>query len=917
MWLVKGLAALCLVLSAHAVSFMSVDLGNENMKIAVVAPGMPMEIALNKESKRKTALAIAFRDGDRTFGADAISAGMRAPATVVTHFIDLLGKNLSHPIVEEWQRRFPHHKLSGAEHGGVLITIEGSAYKIEELVAQMLVHGKEIASQHTGGPVNDAVVTVPPYFTDVERRALARAGQIANLNILSLLSTPCSVALNYGMFRRKEVLNGTQYFVFYDMGAMATTATLVEYSAYKEKGQRETIPQLRVIGTGYDRLLGGHTFQMALTKHLADSFDAQGKASKSVYEVPRALGKLRKEAQRLKTVLSANNEFTSVIENVMEDVDLRLTVSRTTFEALIKEEVHARAWEPVAQAIAAGGVEQSAIDGFVIVGGATRIPLLQTFLQHNWGRELLKNINADEAAAMGAIYRAADIGLGFKVKPFRVLDTVMFPIQVEFERGADGAETQTSERIIKRILYSAGNAVPQKKVMTFNKHTSDFWFSVSYAPLTDVLRPSQRHTQFGSSPSLVHVNVAGLAVAFEKTVEAGATFKGIKAHFQLDGDGLLNVGDVEMLVDYNKTVAQEAVKEEVDTSTFAKIGETLNKIFGGEEDKDPKEGDKDSSDDSTKTPAPGEEGKEKTGEEKAANATVGNFTTKTVQEKIKLVTTVVRLDMPEATEEDIQASKDKLAEITSKEAERHRLEAARNTLEAVVLDLRYKLTTEEYASAAEKGKGEAVTKKCTELEDWIYDEGYSANADTFEEKIKQLKDMFAPIARRVDEARRRPEAKQALDNAFNASSNFLAKARESDLLPGKEIQRLEDLIINIQTWLEGAEEAQEALAPHDDPTLKVSDIASKITDLDREMKYLVGRMKVAADLKAKEAAKKAEEERLKKEEEEKKRKEERKAKKEAKANATTATNKTKAVEEEEVIKPDPVSPEDDTEHTEL
>merc|ERR1711915_47607 len=117
---------------------------------------------------------------------------------------------------------------------------------------------------------------------------------------------------------------------------------------------------------------------------------------------------------------------------------------------------------------------------------------------------------------------------------------------------------------------------------------------------------------------------------------------------------------------------------------------------------------------------------------------------------------------------------------------------------------------------------------------WIYEEGLTATAEVFEEKTKLLEKLFAPIALRVEEIRRRPEAKEDLEKAINTSSNFLAKGRESDLLPAQELQRLEDLVIETQTWYEKAEEDQEALKPYEDPALRVMDVYDKITALDRE-----------------------------------------------------------------------------------
>ncbi|XP_068234697.1 hypoxia up-regulated protein 1-like [Palaemon carinicauda] len=208
--------------------------------------------------------------------------------------------------------------ISGKSASRVLCTgdlnhCRKTTYSVEELVAQLLTYAREIAADHTDQKIKDCVLTVPPFFNQAERRAILSAAELAGLKVLSLMSSNAAVALNYGMFRRKEINSTAQNILFYDMGASSTTATIVSYHTVKtkEKGYSETNPQVSVLGLGYDRTLGGLEMQLRLRDFLAKKFTEVKKTPSNVFESPKALAKLFKEAGRLKKVLSANTQHLS------------------------------------------------------------------------------------------------------------------------------------------------------------------------------------------------------------------------------------------------------------------------------------------------------------------------------------------------------------------------------------------------------------------------------------------------------------------------------------------------------------------------------------------------------------------------------------------------------------------------------
>ena len=205
-----------------------------------------------------------------------------------------------------------------------------------------------------------------------------------------------------------------------------------------------------------------------------------------------------------------------------------------------------RATAPIERALASAKVTLDQIQHVIIVGAGTRVPKVQEILTKFVGRDLGKNLNADEAAAMGAVYRAADLSTGFQVKKFLTKDSVIFPIVVDFERELDPDED--GKKVVKfarRTLFSPMNPYPQKKVLTFNKHNEDFTFYVNYGNLSGL---AEQEVGALGPLNLTQVDLKGISDALKKhgdVQDASVEFKGIKAHFNVDDSGLLALGTVE------------------------------------------------------------------------------------------------------------------------------------------------------------------------------------------------------------------------------------------------------------------------------------------------------------------------------------------------------------------------------------
>ncbi|CAG9820162.1 unnamed protein product [Phaedon cochleariae] len=840
-----------MVSEVSSLAVMSVDLGSEWMKVGIVSPGVPMEIALNKESKRKTPAVLSFRDNTRLFGEDAMNIGVRFPKQAFGYLLDLLGKRIDHPLVKQYQERFPYYDIiEDSERGTILFKVdEEISYSPEELIAQMLVKAREFAENGAHQPIKECVLTVPGYFNQVERRALLQAAELAGLKVLQLINDYTAVAINYGIFRSKTFNETAQYVIFYDMGASSTTAMLVSYQTIKtkEKGYVETLPQASVLGVGYDRTLGGLEMQIRLRNYLATKFNEMKKTKTDIFTNTRAMAKLFKEAGRLKTVLSANAEHFAQVENLLDEQDFKVPIKREEMENLCQD-LFERVKNPVEQALKTAHLTIDVVSQVVLVGAGTRVPKVQEYLQKAVGRDLAKNLNTDEAAAMGAVYKAADLSTGFKVAKFITKDAVLFPIQVTFNRATEDGMKQ-----VKRTLFGLMNPYPQKKIITFNKHSSDFSFNVNYAEL-DYL-PLKEVSNVGST-NLSEYVLSGVGDALKKNSGENMESKGIKAHFAMDDSGLLSLHNVELVVEKTVTAAEEESE-----GPLSKIGSTITKLFGGEDDKLPLETNEESispENQQTDEKKPNDDGKPTANSN--SNETAKNATAKetkkdpkpkiiTIKEPIKSQENV--LSIQSLNQENFASSLKKLQDLEKVEKEINRRATALNSLESFVIDIRNKLLEEEYIQSSTQEDLNKIEAACTEISEWLYEDGSDANADTYEQKHDELHALTKDLFSRVWEHKERPEALKALHTLLNQSSLFLENAKnatkansERDIFTDVEVETLSKVIIDTTQWRDDAVKEQDSTQKHEPVKLTVKMIVDKMAALDREVKYLVSKAKL-------------------------------------------------------------------------
>ncbi|XP_072740708.1 hypoxia up-regulated protein 1 [Ciconia boyciana] len=905
-WALAWLLLCCRLPGAGSVAVMSVDVGSESMKIAIVKPGVPMEIVLNKESRRKTPVAVSLKENERLFGDSALGMSIRTPKVAFRYFQDLLGKRIDNPHVALYRSRFPEHELVKDEKRQTVIfkLSQTMQYSPEEMLGMVLNYSRGLAEEFAEQPIKDAVITVPAYFNQAERRAVLHAARMADLKVLQLINDNTAVALNYGVFRRKDINATAQNIMFYDMGAGSTVCTIVTYQTVKTK-DLGTQPQLQIQGIGFDRTLGGLEMELRLRDYLAKLFNDQHR-SKDVRKNPRAMAKLLKEANRLKTVLSANADHMAQIEGLLDDIDFKAKVSRQEFEDLCSD-LFQRVPGPVQQALSSAEMNLDGIDQVILVGGATRVPKVQEALLKAVGKEELgKNINADEAAAMGAVYQAAALSKAFKVKPFVVRDAAVFPIQVEFTREVEEEDKSKSLKHNKRILFQRMAPYPQRKVITFNRYTDDFEFYVNYGDLSFL---SQDDMRIFGSLNLTTVRLKGVGDSFKKYSDYES--KGIKAHFNMDESGVLSLDRVESVFE---TLVEDKPEEE---STLTKLGNTISSLFGGggttpetgenltdsvqeeeeslaeagKEEQGEKQDQKSSAEDAgeeqgeEKQQSPGQaetappkadsqkkeegeklesqdpkENRETAKEEEPSKSSGDSTVTKTEEEKKikapkkqKLVHEITMEldvnDVPDLLEDELKSSMKKLQDLTVRDLEKQEREKSANSLESFIFETQDKLYQEEYQFVSTEEQREEISRKLSEASSWMEEEGYAAATKELKDKLSELKKLCRNLFFRVEERRKWPERLAALESLLNHSTIFLKGARmipESDqIFTEVELSTLEKAINETTIWKNETLAEQNKLSPTEKPVLLSKDIELKIAALDREVQYLLNKAKFA------------------------------------------------------------------------
>ncbi|PRT56515.1 Heat shock protein 70 LHS1 [Wickerhamiella sorbophila] len=424
----RWLVGLTLV-QAVLCSVLGVDFGAEFTKSALVAPNIPFEIILTQDSKRKDTSGLLFKpvDGEfeRVYGTTGHALVSRFPQAAFYYLKQLLGLPVGHEGVSSYQDLNPGVVLSGSTRQSIDLSIASEQIPVEEAVAMTFSdikrRAQELLDHKFGtGSIKDVAVAIPGHLTMDQRRALVDAIELSGLSLISLVDDGVAVAVNYASTR--QFTEDKQYIAVYDMGAQSTTSTLL---SVRQEGNNVVID---VEGFGYDTNLGGHAITKVIRDTLVDELSKVAKVSTVDLRTPKILNRLWREAERAKAVLSANTETRVHIESAYKDYNIDLKIERAVLEKACQGLV-SRVSGPLQDSFKLFNGDQlqvADLDSVILAGGGTRSPFVQAEIRKMAGDIISKNVNADEAACMGATLRGVGISGIFKSKNITVVDRSPF-----------------------------------------------------------------------------------------------------------------------------------------------------------------------------------------------------------------------------------------------------------------------------------------------------------------------------------------------------------------------------------------------------------------------------------------------------------------------------------------------------------
>jgi heat shock protein 4 len=365
----------------------------------------------------------------------------------------LAGRSLNDPDVKIEQDYVSATLVDIKGQVGAEVTYLGKKeqYTATQLVSMFLSKVKATASAELKLPVSDLVMSVPAWFTDSQRRALMDAAEIAGLKLLRLMNDTTAAALGYGITKLDlpTAEEKPRRVAFIDIGHSNYTCSIVEF----KKGE------LAVKSTAYDRHFGGRDFDKALVDHFAEEFKAKYKID--IKTNGKAMVRVHAAAEKLKKILSANQQAPLNIESLMNDVDVATMMKREELEALV-EPLLSRVHVPLEQALLEAKLKVEDIDIIELVGGCTRVPALKERIQKFFGKTLSFTLNQDEAIARGCAFSCAILSPVFRVRDFAIHDIVNYPIEFTWEKSPDIPDEDTALTVFNR-----GGVMPSTKILTF------------------------------------------------------------------------------------------------------------------------------------------------------------------------------------------------------------------------------------------------------------------------------------------------------------------------------------------------------------------------------------------------------------------------------------------------------------------
>ena len=522
-----------------------IDLGTTNSCVSIME-GDSAKVIENAEGERTTPSVVAYTDSETLVGSSAKRQSVTNPENTLYAIKRLIGRKFSDEVVTKDKEVSPFEIIK-AKNGDAWVKANGESLAPQQVSAQILMKMKKSAEDYLGHEVKEAVVTVPAYFNDSQRQATKDAGKIAGLEVKRIINEPTAAALAFGLDKK----TGDQKIAVFDLGGGTFDISIIELAEIDGEKQFE------VLSTNGDTFLGGEDFDLALIDHLVDEFKKE--QNFDLKSDPAALQRLKEAAEKAKIELSSNQQTEINLPYITADSSgpkhLLIKLTRSKLEALV-EPLVSRSLKPVEIALKDAKLKTSDINDVILVGGQTRMPMVQEKVKEFFGKEPRKDINPDEAVAVGAAVQGAV--LSGDVTDILLLDVTPLTLGIETMGG------------VMTPVIEKNTTIPTNKSQIFST-AEDNQTAVTVNVVQGERKQAKENKQLGL------FNLDGIPAAPRGMPQ-------IEVSFDIDANGILNVSAKDKATDKEQSITIQASgglsEEEIEKMvTEAEANAEEDKIF--------------------------------------------------------------------------------------------------------------------------------------------------------------------------------------------------------------------------------------------------------------------------------------------------------------------------------------------------